>query len=178
MDGIKEIAESISSDDKQRLCDGSCLCGSPIQAVNEQRHLGSTDRHDAIRRARPDELSLGQALLHQQKAAAVIHQNLDRMCRAAPEDEEMAAEGVFAQHRLDLRGKAINAAAQVRATRRQVNTDTVRQPDHERLSTTVSSRSKVAASKPRPTRTTHPPGRASSIRSSRGSGIGTVGSAT
>src|SRR4051812_26439018 len=87
-------------------------------------------------------------------------------------------EGILTQHRLDLRGQAINAAAQVRATRRQVNTDTVRQPDHDRLSTTSSNRSKVAASKPRLTRTTQPPCRASSIRSSRGSGTLTAGSAT
>src|SRR3954469_13094702 len=51
-------------------------------------------------------------------------------------------EGIFAQHRLDLRGQAVDTAAQVGATRRQVNTHPIRQPDHERLSMTVSSRSK------------------------------------
>src|SRR3954453_5258070 len=53
-----------------------------------------------------------------------------------PENKQMAAEGILAQHRLDLRGQTVNAAAQVGPTRRQVNPDTVRQPDHDRLSTT------------------------------------------
>src|SRR4051794_35758915 len=102
------------------------------------------------------------------------------MGRASPEDEEMATEGILAQHRLDLGGQAVDAVAQVGPSRRQVNTHAIRQADHERLSMTSSSRSKVTASKPRPTRTTRPPGRASSIRSSGGSGIGmaTAGSAT
>src|SRR3954465_6336918 len=164
--------------DKQRLRDGLCLGGSPIQTVNEQRHLGTADRHDAIRRARPDELSLGQALLHQQKAGGVVHQNLDRVCRPAPKHEKMAAERILTQHRLDLRGQAVDAATQVGPTRRQVNTHAIRQADHERLSTTSSSRSKVTASKPRPIRTTYPPGKINSTPSPRGSGTLTAGSAT
>src|SRR4051812_49834344 len=100
------------------------------------------------------------------------------MGRASPEDEEMATEGILAQHRLDLGGQAVDAAAQVGPARRQVNTHAIRQPDHERLSTTSSSRSKVTASKPRPIRTTYPPGRTNSTRSSRGSGTLTAGSAT
>src|SRR3954469_22916560 len=88
----------------------------------------------------------------------------------------MAAERVLAQHRLDLSGKAVDAAAQIGPARRQVNPDTVRQPDHERLATTSSSRSSAPASKLRPTRTTQPPGKASSIRASPGSGA--AGSAT
>src|SRR4051795_614214 len=87
----------------------------------------------------------------------------------------MAAERVLAQHRLDLSGKAVDAAAQIGPARRQVNPDTVRQPDHERLATTSSSRSSAPASKLRPTRTTQPPGKASSIRASPGSAAATLG---
>jgi hypothetical protein len=77
--------------------------------------------------------------------------------RPSPKNEKMATERILTQHRLDLRGKAVDAAAQVGPARCQVNTHAIRQPDYERLSTTSISRFKVTASKPRPTRRMLPP---------------------
>src|SRR3954471_19009827 len=166
------------SNDEQRPCNNLHFEATPIQAVDKQGHLSPTDQDDSFALARPDELSLGQALLHQEKAGAIIGQNLDRVRRTAPENEQMTAERVFAQHRLDLGGEAVDAPAQVGPARRQVDLNPVRQPDPRHLSRTASSRSSAPPSKLRLTRTTRPPDTTTSIRSSAGSGMDKAGSAT
>jgi hypothetical protein len=69
------------------------------------------------------------------RSPVAVPQNYDCMRHAARKDGNMTAKWIRVQRRPDLRSRAVDATAQVGPTRFQVNTDTVRQPDHERLST-------------------------------------------
>ena len=83
---------------------GAALQGRGL--AGERRHPEKLRRRDqdlAVSGRRPIERSLFQALVKWTQALAVPVKHLDAIPHPPTEDEDMARQGIFLQHGLDLR---------------------------------------------------------------------------
>src|SRR5271170_251552 len=82
----------------------------PVDSFEHVGHLRRRDRHDALLRRRPDELSPVEPLGVERKPEAVVPEDLRQVASAPAEDVEIAAVRVTLQLLLNLKRQALHAA--------------------------------------------------------------------
>src|SRR5262249_44646397 len=98
-----------------------------------------------------------ESLINDDVAVLVPVEQLDSVGTLVPEDEDVPGQGVMVQLLPHLRGKPVEATAQIDRGGRQPNAHRRGEVQHDPSpSSTASSRRKVAASKPGATRTVRP----------------------
>ena len=122
-----------------------CLRSMPEQVTQ----LGRRDRHQAIRRRRPQKATVFQTLREQARALPVVPDHLQQVAAASAEAEQMSAQRVAAQHLLHLERQARKALPHVGVPRGQPDPYAGRNGDHRRrlvLASALSSADTVDAS--------------------------------
>src|SRR5581483_301386 len=141
-------------------CEGRlprALWGAPIDAFQQHRQLCRGERDGALLRHRPHEAALLQPLGEQAEALPVPVENLDEIAALAAEGEQVAGKWVLLQYLLRHHTEAVETAAHVGRTARQIDAHTGRHGDHERSpSMTASRRPSASGSMPSSTLMTRP----------------------
>src|SRR5271154_251610 len=104
----------------------------PVDPFEHVGHLSRRDRHDALLRRRPDELSPVEPLGVKRQPEAVVPKDLREVAPATPENVEIAAMRVALQLFLDLKRQSLHAATHVGVARRDPHPHPARHRDHDR----------------------------------------------
>src|SRR5919106_1761467 len=106
----------------------------PVDPLEHVAELRRSDRHDAVRRRRPEEAPALQSLGVQRAAEPVVPKNLHKMTFAAPEHKKIACMRVAAEALLHLQRQAVHATPHIGHPGRQPDPDATRNRDHRRTS--------------------------------------------
>jgi hypothetical protein len=117
----------------------------PVDPFQQVGHLRRRDRHDALLRRRPDELSPVEPLGVKRQPEAVVPKDLREVAPAPPENVEIAAMRVALQLFLNLKRQSLHAATHVGVARRDPHPHPARHRDHRSLRTLKTRRSASAS---------------------------------
>src|SRR5262245_25521183 len=140
------------------------LWRTPIDSSKEIAELCRTDRHDTVRRRRPQKTSALKTLREQTLPLSIVPQALDEITAPATKHEQVPVVRIALERLLNQQCQALVALPHIGVAGRQPNARAARKADHRRLSRTSMTRASAAASTPLSTITRRPPVSTISIR--------------
>lgn len=109
---------------------------APVDAFKQHGELYHGQVHGAFGRLWPEEATVLQTFGEETKAITIPPEQFDEISAPAPEDEDVAAEGICAQFLLDHRGHPIESPAHVGHSASEPDARSAGQADHRGRSVT------------------------------------------